>query len=148
MAAFIASATAKSNWASFLMMALSIIGTILWVLPVVMGQAIPQLSDIAPEPSGENSANSSYADYASELVLKGLMGQLPVVPADPTKIQEKAQQVMGKRGYDFITGAAGEGATKEANRLAFRQWRIIPRFMQPTTPRNLSVNLFGHTYSK
>ncbi|KAF4509276.1 hypothetical protein G6O67_005549 [Ophiocordyceps sinensis] len=34
----------------------------------------------------------------------------------------------------------------DANRLAFRQWKIVPRVLRPTSPRDLGVTLFGHKY--
>ena len=48
--------------------------------------------------------------------------------------------------FNYIYGGAGEAATMEANRLAFRQWKIIPRVLRPTVPRDLSVELFGKKY--
>ncbi|KUI60456.1 hypothetical protein VP1G_07654 [Cytospora mali] len=48
--------------------------------------------------------------------------------------------------FNYIYGGAGEGATMDANRLAFRQWKIIPRFLRPTKPRDLRVEIFGQTY--
>lgn len=32
----------------------------------------------------------------------------------------------------------------DANRLAFRQWKLIPRMLRPTTYRDLRTTLFGH----
>ena len=32
----------------------------------------------------------------------------------------------------------------DANRLAFRQWKIIPRMLRSTTHRDLRTTLFGH----
>ncbi|KJZ72110.1 hypothetical protein HIM_08483 [Hirsutella minnesotensis 3608] len=130
-------------------MAGTILIAILWLLPVVWAQDGPQLFDTGDEtapPAGEDLIDRDYAAFGQQVLLEGLRGQLPVVPTDPRKIQGKAKQVMPKNGYDYITGAAGEEATKEANRLAFRQWRIVPRVLTPTTPRNLSVTLFGHRY--
>lgn len=88
-----------------------------------------------------------YAAYLRTVIQKGLLaGELPVVTTDPNQLQEQARKAMPKAGFDYILGGAGEAATMDANRLAFRQWKIIPRVLKPTTPRNLSVTLFGQKY--
>lgn len=89
-----------------------------------------------------------YAAYLRALLQKGLLtGQLPVVTTDPNRLEEQAEKTMQKKGFDYIRGGAGEGATMDANRLAFRSWKIIPRILRPTIPRDLSVTLFGQKYS-
>ena len=88
-----------------------------------------------------------YAHYLRTLVSKGmLMGQLPEVTTNPNRLEQQAEKVMQKKGFDYIRGGAGEGATMDANRLAFRRWKIVPRVLTETTPRDLSVTLFGHKY--
>lgn len=88
-----------------------------------------------------------YAAYLRTVIQKGLLaGELPVVTTDPNQLQEQARKAMPKAGFDYILGGAGEAATMDANRLAFRQWKIIPRVLKPTTPRDLSVTLFGQKY--
>ena len=89
-----------------------------------------------------------YAAYLREVMQRGIMGdQLPVVTTNPNLLEEQAKKIMPKRGYDYIKGGAGESATMDSNRLAFRQWNIVPRVLKPTTPRDLSVTLFGTRYS-
>ncbi|CZR50665.1 related to L-lactate dehydrogenase [Phialocephala subalpina] len=34
----------------------------------------------------------------------------------------------------------------DANRLAFRQWKLVPRMLRPTTHRDLTIELFGEKY--
>jgi isopentenyl diphosphate isomerase/L-lactate dehydrogenase-like FMN-dependent dehydrogenase len=55
---------------------------------------------------------------------------------------------MPKKGWEYIKGGAGEASTMDADRLAFRQWKIVPRVLTPTTPRDLSTTLFGEKYGK
>ena len=45
-----------------------------------------------------------------------------------------------------VGGGAGERQTMDANRLAFRQWKLQPRMLRDTTLRDMTVNLFGQTY--
>jgi lactate 2-monooxygenase len=88
-----------------------------------------------------------YAAYLQTLLQKGMfMGQPPVVTTNPNTLEAQAIKSMSKRGFEYIKGGAGEMSTMDANRLAFRQWKIIPRVLKPTTPRDLSVTLFGQKY--
>lgn len=90
---------------------------------------------------------AAYADYLPNILQKGMLqGSLPVVTTNPNRLEAEAEKVMRKAGFDYIRGGAGEAATMDSNRLAFRQWKIIPRVLIPTTPRDLSVTLFGCRY--
>lgn len=75
-----------------------------------------------------------------------LMGKKPVVTTNPNKLQDQAYEKMKREGYNYIQGGCSESATMDANRLAFRRWKLIPRILKPTTPRDMSVTLFGHKY--
>lgn len=76
------------------------------------------------------------------------MGQgiRPTVTTDYTKLEDQAKQKMSAIAYSYVGGGAGERATMDANRLAFRQWKLVPRMLQPTTLRDMTVKLFGQTY--
>lgn len=88
-----------------------------------------------------------YAAYLPTVVQKGLLaGELPIVTTNPNFLEEQAKKKMTRAGFEYIFGGAGESSTMDANRLAFRQWKIIPRVLKPTTPRDLSVTIFGHKY--
>lgn len=91
----------------------------------------------------------SYGQYQIELYKNGaLLEEPPVVTTNPNRLEEQARKAMAPGPFNYIYGGAGEGATMDANRLAFRQWKLIPRFLRPTIPRDLSVQLFGQTYCK
>lgn len=72
---------------------------------------------------------------------------LPLVTTDPNKLEEQAKQFLKTESYNYVAGGAGERATMDANRLAFRQWKLVPRMMR-VTERDLRVELFGEIYSK
>lgn len=72
--------------------------------------------------------------------------RLPLVTTDPNKLEEQAKQVLKTESYNYVAGGAGERATMDANRLAFRQWKLVPRMMR-VTERDLRVELFGEIYS-
>ncbi|TFB04810.1 hypothetical protein CCMA1212_002716 [Trichoderma ghanense] len=88
-----------------------------------------------------------YAAYLQTVVRKGLLaGELPIVTTNPNWLEGQARKKMTKAGFEYIFGGAGESSTMDANRLAFRQWKIVPRVLKPTTPRDLSVTIFGQKY--
>lgn len=69
-----------------------------------------------------------------------------MVTTDPRKLEEQAKSVMVPTAYNYVAGGAGERATMDANRLAFRQWKLVPRMLRPTTTRDLTIELFGEAY--
>lgn len=73
-------------------------------------------------------------------------GIKPLVTKDPNKLEADARKVMDLASWSYVSGGAGEKATMDANRLAFRQWKLIPRMLAPTTTRDLSITLFGVKY--
>lgn len=85
-----------------------------------------------------------YDIYRNKL----LHGNGPVTTTDPNGLEGQAKKAMSPEGFNYVSGGAGEVSTMDANRLAFRQWKLIPRMMRPTLPRDLRVNLFGKTYGK
>ncbi|KAL2072537.1 hypothetical protein VTL71DRAFT_11880 [Oculimacula yallundae] len=88
-----------------------------------------------------------YGAFQNELYRAGMLRQqLPLVTTDPNKLEEQAKSVLKPTAYNYVAGGAGERATMDANRLAFRQWKMIPRMLRPTTTRDLTVKLFGETY--
>ncbi|KAL5320934.1 hypothetical protein ACEPPN_011744 [Leptodophora sp. 'Broadleaf-Isolate-01'] len=72
--------------------------------------------------------------------------RLPLVTTDLNKLEEKAKSILEPTAYNYVAGCAGERATMDANRLAFWQWKMIPRMLRPTTHRDLTVKLFGEIY--
>lgn len=90
-----------------------------------------------------------YFEYQFDLYRQAiLMGQPPAVTTNSNKLEDQARKVMKPEAFNYVFGGAGEQATMEANRLAFRQWKLIPRFLRPTLPRELRVTLFGETYGR
>ncbi|KAI1180595.1 glycolate oxidase [Nemania sp. FL0916] len=89
----------------------------------------------------------SYCDYQTDIYKRGILeGSLPPLTTDSNKLRLQAKKAMREEAYNYIAGGAGEGATMDANRLAFRQWKIVPRMMRPSAPRDLRVSLFGEQY--
>ncbi|KAI1755082.1 hypothetical protein F4782DRAFT_432557 [Xylaria castorea] len=97
----------------------------------------------------EKDVPPPFGNYQIEIYSRGILdGIYPTVTTDPNKLRLQAKKVMSENAYNYIAGGAGEGATMDANRLAFRQWKIVPRMLRPTAPRDLKVSLFGEQYGK
>ncbi|RDW68516.1 oxidoreductase-3 [Coleophoma crateriformis] len=91
---------------------------------------------------------SNYGAFQNAIYQKGTFGSrtLPKVTTDPNKLEEQARAALPPTSYGYVAGGAGERATMDANRLAFRQWKLIPRMLRDTTKRNLEIELFGEKY--
>ncbi|GLA49570.1 hypothetical protein CBS147343_7946 [Aspergillus niger] len=91
--------------------------------------------------------SENYGDYQTEIYGRGaLTGVLPNVTTDPRLLEEQAKKALGACSFNYVAGGAGEKATMDSNRLAFRQWKLIPRMLKPMNDQNLAVNLFGQHY--
>jgi lactate 2-monooxygenase len=51
--------------------------------------------------------------------------KLPTVTTDPNHLEEQAKSKLASTAYNYVAGGAGEKATMDANRLAFRQWKMV-----------------------
>lgn len=90
---------------------------------------------------------AKYGKFQDSLYAAGLLrNKLPVVTTDPNKLESQARAALEEGPFNYVAGGAGERATMDANRLAFRQWKIIPRMLRPVSERDLKIELFGETY--
>jgi isopentenyl diphosphate isomerase/L-lactate dehydrogenase-like FMN-dependent dehydrogenase len=74
--------------------------------------------------------------------------RLPIVTTNPNNLEDHAKSILKPTAFNYVAGGAGERATMDANRLAFRQWKMVPRMLRPTTRRDLTITLFGEKYGK
>lgn len=89
----------------------------------------------------------SYADFQTELYTAGvLLGHKPPVTTDPNKLEAQARAALPLRSYNYVAGGAGERATMDANRQAFRSWKLVPRMLRNTSAKRVGVELFGVKY--
>lgn len=102
---------------------------------------MPKVQEHPDHPDG----GRKYGAFQTEIYMDGLLkNRLPTVTTDPNKFEQQAREHLGARSFNYVAGGAGEKATMDANRLAFRQWKMIPRMLRPTTHRDLRTELFGH----
>ncbi|KAF2434788.1 FMN-dependent alpha-hydroxy acid dehydrogenase [Tothia fuscella] len=99
------------------------------------------------ESKNEKGELKKYGAFQNEIYYQGMFQNRTVeVTTDPSKLEKQAKDAMNHKAFCYIAGGAGERATMDANRLAFRQWKIIPRMLRDTTNRDLQITLFGQTY--
>lgn len=66
-----------------------------------------------------------YGHYQNDIYAAGVIHNIkPTITKDPNKLEEQAKNHMSATSYSYVAGAAGERATLDANRLAFRQWKV------------------------
>lgn len=69
--------------------------------------------------------SENYGNFQTEIYGKGaMMGIRPTVTTDPRLLERKAKRFLGVRSFNYVAGGAGEKATMDSNRLAFRQWKL------------------------
>jgi lactate 2-monooxygenase len=91
--------------------------------------------------------SENYAAFQGSIYVSGMFAsEYPTVTTDPNKLEAQAKSKLSERSYAYVAGGAGERTTMEANRLAFREWRLVPRMMRDCSERDVSVNLFGVQY--
>jgi lactate 2-monooxygenase len=77
------------------------------------------------------------------IYLGGVSGTRPRVPADATKLEERARRSMNRKAFAYIAAGAGTEDTVAANRRAFERWRIVPRMLRDVSRRDPGLELFG-----
>jgi len=78
---------------------------------------------------------------------RGLGGKRPPVPVEPTRLLERAREVMSAEAFAYFAGGAGSEGTVDANRRALDRCKIVPRVLRDVSDRDLSVTLFGRNLS-
>ncbi|KGP73184.1 lactate 2-monooxygenase [Pontibacillus yanchengensis] len=70
--------------------------------------------------------------------------RLPVVYEE---WEERARHVLEDGPYYYVAGGAGGEKTMSSNLRAFDRWNIVPKMLRNVEDRDLTVDLFGTTYS-
>lgn len=66
-----------------------------------------------------------YGAYQNEVYAAGMFHNImPTITKDPNKLEAQAEKALSSKSYAYVAGGAGERATMDANRLAFRQWKV------------------------
>jgi lactate 2-monooxygenase len=78
-----------------------------------------------------------------EIYRAGLAGKTPEQPVSLEELEREACSVLNPSAYDYVAGGAGSEDTMRANLAAFRQHRLIPRYLRDVSRRDLGVELLG-----
>lgn len=78
------------------------------------------------------------------IYLAGMAQQQPELPVAYEDLVAAAQAAMKPEAFAYVAGGAGGEETMDANRAAFRRWRIVPRLLRDVAQRSLQTTLFGH----
>lgn len=112
-----------------------------------MTSNLPEQTKDRPQSTHGQPHERKYGAFQNQIYGAGMLhGIMPLVTTDPNKLEYAAKEKLTPASYNYVAGGAGERATMDANRLAFRQWKMVPRMLRPTTKRDLKVQLFGETY--
>ena len=84
-----------------------------------------------------------FADYYREIYARGLGGEQPSLPVAVADLERKAIEAMDARAANYVCAGAGSEDTMDANREAFRRWRIVPRMLRDVAERDLSTTVIG-----
>ncbi|KAL9019679.1 MAG: hypothetical protein Q9185_003082, partial [Variospora sp. 1 TL-2023] len=83
---------------------------------------MPRVQEHPEHPEG----GRKYGAHQIEIYKDGILhNRLPTVTCDSNKLEEQAKKFLGARSFNYVAGGAGERATMDANRLAFRQWKTF-----------------------
>lgn len=67
-----------------------------------------------------------YGAYQSDTYKRGMFENVvPTVTTDPNRVEAQAKEAMTSQKYNYITSKTNERATMDANRLAFREWKVM-----------------------
>ncbi|MCM6771910.1 alpha-hydroxy-acid oxidizing protein [Nocardia sp. CDC159] len=88
-----------------------------------------------------------FADYQNGIYLQALSGNPPEFPMAYAELEAKAVAALPASLQSFIGGGAGDEFTQRRNVEAFAEWGLVPRMLAGATQRDLTVELFGHTYA-
>ncbi len=86
---------------------------------------------------------ADFADYYRQIYALGMGGETPSIPVSVAELEQLAAETMDERAANYVFAGAGSEGTMDANREAFRRWRIVPRMLRDVASRDLSTNLLG-----
>ena len=90
---------------------------------------------------------ANFGDLQNEIYLAGLSGVVPSLPMSFAELERRAELALPPGTWSYVAGGAGDEHTQRSNRTAFDHWGVVPRMLRASTDRDLSVELFGTTFT-
>lgn len=106
-----------------------------------------RLKEVYREICKRNGGIDLKAEEQKQNDLNGKSFSEQVLPVAIHAWEKEAEEILKKEAFDYIARGAGEEATLRANREAFGKWQISHRVLRDVTKRDLSISLFGQTFS-
>jgi lactate 2-monooxygenase len=85
----------------------------------------------------------NFGDFQLGVYADAVKGVNSRFPFDARSIERKAAEALPDWVYRYVSAAAGDGRTQQANIDAYSHYGIIPRMMVSPPQRDLSIDLFG-----
>jgi isopentenyl diphosphate isomerase/L-lactate dehydrogenase-like FMN-dependent dehydrogenase len=82
----------------------------------------------------------------TEIYMQGMADVTPDLPVAYEDLESAALEAMDDDAAGYVAGGAGGEETVDANRRAFRRWRVVPRMLRDVEDRDRSVELLGDRY--
>ena len=93
-----------------------------------------------------NTKGLNFGGMQNAIYNAGLNGVLPEFPVDFATLEKRAHEALGPSLTNYVAGGCGDEHTQDSNSSAFHHWGMVPRMMVDCSERDLSIELFGHTY--
>jgi lactate 2-monooxygenase len=87
--------------------------------------------------------SSNFGDFQLGVYADAVKGVNSRYPFDFRSIERKASEALPDWVYRYVSAAAGDGRTQQANIDAYSHYGIIPRMMVSPPERDLSIDLFA-----
>jgi len=85
----------------------------------------------------------AFGDFQNEIYFAGLSGKVPQLPMTFSEWERRAELALPPEIWSYVAGGCGDEQTQRANRTAFDHWGVMPRMLNASTDRDLSVSMFG-----
>ncbi|MCO5588221.1 hypothetical protein L7F22_042176 [Adiantum nelumboides] len=90
----------------------------------------------------------SWMKYQRDAFKSGTQeGHFPPFSTDASKLESLAHEKLSQNGWLYASSNAGLGTTHSANMNAFKNWKIVPKMLQPNHERDTRIELFEKTLS-
>ena len=96
---------------------------------------------------GYRRSMGDFSDYQIGIYFNGLLGQTPEFPTAYKDIEALGQSKLDAELLGYVAGGAGDEHTQNENVAALRRIGVWPRMLAGAAERDLSIELFGRTYS-
>jgi lactate 2-monooxygenase len=90
--------------------------------------------------------SDNFGDFQLGVYADAVKGVNSRYPFDFRSIERKAAEALPDWVYRYVSAAAGDGRTQQANIDAFSHYGIVPRMMVSPPQRDLSIELFGKRF--